>query len=87
MENELVPNTVTLAELRRLLEAARKKAGPNKAVYVGLTLWSYSAPIQIEERIGVYRSGTGRGTKNFQEQIRNETGYGDQIVFLSIWQI
>ena len=66
MENELVPNSVTLTGLRRLLEAARKKAGPNEAVYVGLPLWSYSTPIRIVERIEVYRSGTGRGSSHFK---------------------
>ena len=64
MEKKLVPNSTTLASLRRLLRAARKNTAEKEAVCINLTMWHYNFP-SLKEVIGVYRSGTGEGTQEF----------------------
>lgn len=71
-KRELVPNNTTLAGLRGLLREARKNIEEKEAVYIDLMLWDYGRDVsdssdgRIVETIGVYRSGTGKGTTNFK---------------------
>lgn len=69
MEKRRVPNNVTLAGLRRLLEALKERAGKDAVVNVTLTLWSHgnieSEEYQHREELGVYVNRTGTGTKFF----------------------
>ena len=67
MENQLLPNNITLAELRRLMKATKKIAGPKEAVCISLSMWHYDDSVgtgRLDEKIGVYRSGRGP-TKEF----------------------
>jgi len=63
-----VPNKVTLAGLRRLMEATKEKAG-EVAININLDLWYYGNVKNLqnknEEKIGVYTDQTGDGTHYF----------------------
>ncbi len=69
MEEELVPNNTTLASLRGLLRTAKKNVPKREGVAIDLTLWHFSDFLTrsgtVQEKIGVYRSGTGQGTSHF----------------------
>lgn len=69
MEKRRVPNNVTLAGLRRLLEALAERTGKTATLDVTLELWRYEDRTiggdEVEERIGVYESKTKTGTKYF----------------------
>ena len=69
MEEELVPNNVTLAGLRGLLRIARKNVPEKEVVCVELALWHFDGPPTgtgaIREEIGIWKSGTGEGTSHF----------------------
>lgn len=66
-----VPNNVSLAGLRRLLKAAKERAGAMAAVNVVLEMWHFPhkegvlKENEIQERIGVYDDRTGTGTEFF----------------------
>ena len=66
MENELVPNSVSLAGLRRLLKKGIENAKDSEVVKIELSLWRFSSGVVIE-KIGVYRSGNEGGTEEFQK--------------------
>ena len=69
MEKRRVPNNVTLAGLRRLLEATKKRTGKKASVCITLDLWHYEDKTiggdEVRERIGVYDSRTKGGTSYF----------------------
>lgn len=61
-----VPNNVTLGGLRRLLRVLKERAGAKAAVNVVLEMWHYDNTMtedRIQERIGVYDSRGGAGTR------------------------
>lgn len=68
METRRVANNVTLAGLRRLLEAIAERAGKKAAVNVSLEIWRYDDSLsgdRIKERIGVYDNRGRTGTEYF----------------------
>ena len=63
MEKKEIHGNMSVAGLRRLCAAAKEVVGEGKAINIDLSIWHYdNSPTgsgNIEEQIGLYRSGGG----------------------------